>query len=296
MSNQDEQEWKMIMGSRCIHGRPWRRRTACNAWEWVPWTSLHPVLVKRGVYIGECSRLAVLCSNKGNYIEAIKDLNLLYVMRGYPEKLVLSWCKRFIQERWEKRFHNRANDREENVVVLKSRFDDVWNFFSATELSKAVTEYWAEWLERAEKGRYSYDSARPFMPYDHEEGHDLVDVRPNLYRTVIGKDQSEVRSPDLAKIGLLGSRWMVSRKRTKNLFDLATKWKNAVFDKLDEVIAEDNSANVPIDSTLDRWLGLPSDRQLGKHHVDSEHVTLHAKDSDDEMEHPDFGRLSKMYT
>jgi hypothetical protein len=270
---------------------------AGNNRERVPWVSHHPMDVKRGVYIGECSRLAVLCSNKGNYIEAIKDLNLLYVMRGYPEKLVLSWCKRFIQERWEKRFDDRTIERSDNVLVLKSRFDDVWNFFSATELGKTVTEYWAEWLRRAEKGEYSYDPARPFLPYERE-GHDITDVLPKLFRIVKGKDGTDAFSPDLAKIGLLGSRWVVSRKRTKNLFDLTTKWKNAVFQKLDEAITTDitsHSDSVPIDSTLDKWLGLPLNKS-GKPNAVSGNVILHSKDSDDEMEHPEFGRLSKMYT
>ena len=205
---------------------------AGNNRERIPWVSHHPMDVKRGVYIGECSRLAVLCSNKGNYIEAIKDLNLLYVMRGYPEKLVLSWCKKYIQERWEKRFTSRTNEREESVLVLKSRFDDVWNFFSAAELGKTITEYWAEWLERAEKGQYSSDPTRPFPPYN-PQNHDLTDVHPKLFKTVIGEDGLQAYSPDLSKIGLLGSRWIVSRKRTKNLFDPTTKLKNIVFDKVD---------------------------------------------------------------
>jgi hypothetical protein len=267
---------------------------AGNNRERIPWVSHHPMDVKRGVYIGECSRLAVLCSNKSNYLGAIKDLNLLYVMRGYPEKLVLAWCKRNIQERWEKRFVSRTNEREESVLVLKSRFDDVWNFFSAAELGKTITDYWAEWLERAREGRYSSDPARPFPPYD-EDRQDLVDVQQRLFERVRLRDGEEAFTPSLGKIGLLGSRWIVSRKRTKNLLDLTTKWKNMVFDKMDEAIVSEISDCRPQIRTLDEWLGLDATKSVNRPNADSGQP-IHLRDSDDEMVHPEFGRLSKMYT
>ena len=185
--------------------------------------------------------------------------------------------------------------RNESVLVLKSRYDDIWNYFSAAKLGKTVTEYWAEWLECAERGDYSADPAHPFLPYD-PSGHKIVDVQPDLFHTALGKDGEIKFTPNLGKIGLLGSRWIVSRKRNKNLFDLTTKWKNTVFDKLDEIIVKDNLTNVSTDSTLDQWLGLPADRRTGKSNADSGQVHLHSRDSDDAMEHPTFGRLLKIYS
>ena len=122
-----------------------------NNRERIPWVSHHPIDVKRGVYIGELSRLAVLCSHKEIYIEAVRDLNALYQTRGYPVPLFMSWCKKNLQERWEKRFslRNATDQGGESVLVLKTRFDDVWNWFSATELGNTITKYWEEWYERA---------------------------------------------------------------------------------------------------------------------------------------------------
>jgi hypothetical protein len=85
-------------------------------------------------------------------------------------------------------------------------------------------------------------------------------------------------------------------KEDRKSFQPCTKWKNTVFDKLDEVIIEDISTNVPKDSTLVRWLGLQTNRSIGKPDMDSENIILHSKDSDNEMEHPTLGRLSKVYT
>ena len=138
---------------------------------------------KRGVYVGELSRLSVLCSHKEIYIEAVRDLNALYQARGYPIPLIASWCKKNIQERWDKRFtlKNTTDRSEESVLVLKTRFDDVWNWFSATELGETVTKYRAEWYERAAEERYTSDPARPFLPHDPEQPRDLNDVRPELF-------------------------------------------------------------------------------------------------------------------
>jgi hypothetical protein len=87
----------------------------------MPLGSGRALRVERGIYIGECSWLAVLCSTKGNYLEAIRDLNLLYIMRGYLENLVKSWCRKYIQEQWDKRFNFRTNEREdESVLALKT--------------------------------------------------------------------------------------------------------------------------------------------------------------------------------
>jgi hypothetical protein len=254
----------------------------------IRWTS------ERGVYIGELSRLSVLCSHKEIYIEAVRDLNALYQARGYPVPLISSWCKKNIQERWEKRFSskNATDQGGESVLVLKSRFDDVWNWFSATELGNAVTKYWEEWYERAAEERYSNDPSRPFRPHSQEYEHDLTDIHPGLHR-VIQVDGEEVFVPDLGKIGMLGSRWIVSRKRNTNLFDLANVWKKTVFRKLDETIATEGGVNPTIPSTdhLDRQLeAIPRETSL------EEDIILHQRDRSEELEHPEFGRTSKFYT
>uniref|UniRef100_A0A8H8CJX8 Uncharacterized protein n=1 Tax=Psilocybe cubensis TaxID=181762 RepID=A0A8H8CJX8_PSICU len=149
----------------------------------------------------------------------------------------MSWCKKNIQERWEKRFALRVAEHDESILVLKTRFDQVWNWFSAAELGKTVTEYWSAWYEHAEKGLYSADSSRPLIKPDPNYVHDLDDVRPELFTQILVDGETEF-VPDLRKIGLLGSRWIVSRKRNTNLFDLANVWKKTVFRKLDENIAE----------------------------------------------------------
>ncbi|KAH9484659.1 hypothetical protein JR316_0001558 [Psilocybe cubensis] len=250
--------------------------------------------VKRGVYIGELSRLAVLCSTKEIYIGAIRDLNALYLMRGYPENLVMSWCKKNIQERWEKRFALRVAEHDESILVLKTRFDQVWNWFSAAELGKTVTEYWSAWYEHAEKGLYSADSSRPLIKPDPNYVHDLDDVRPELFTQILVDGETEF-VPDLRKIGLLGSRWIVSRKRNTNLFDLANVWKKTVFRKLDENIAEKGGV-VPETQNVNETYHSALVEAAEQISIESDNeIILHRRSTSQEREHPEFGRISKSY-
>ena len=281
-------------GSNAIRWKPYVK--ARNNRERIPWVSHHPADVKRGVYIGELSRLAVLCSHKEIYMEAVKDLNALYRVRGYPVPLIMSWCKKNLQERWEKRFALRTavNDGSESVLVLKTRFDDVLNWFSATELGNTITKYWEEWYERATIGRYSSaDPSLLFPAPDPTFEHGVTDVRPDLFAEVLDGVGESMFVPDLRKIGLLGSRWIVSRKRNTNLFDLANVWKKVVFRQLDESIAQEGGVDPMIPN--DDELYIPEDNRSLIQEVEQD-IILHRRSSSRELEHPEFGRSSKVYT
>ena len=103
--------------------------------------------------------------------------------------------------------------------------------------------------------------------------------------------------PDLCKIGLLGSRWVVSRKRNINLFDLENVWKKVVFRQLDNNIAEESSVipEIPRDDPL--TLMLAADKSLGqalKVEEDNK-IVLHHREHSQELENPEFSRASKIY-
>ena len=121
-------------------------------------------------------------------------------------------------------------------------------------------------------------------------------MKPDLYAVVRGSDGEETFVPDLRKIGLLGRRWIVSRKRNANLFDLANVWKKTVFRKLDEAIAEEGGV-VPMNQTVDALDNLlPADRAAVED-VDQEEdeIILHQRERSEDLEHPEFGRISKSY-
>ncbi|KAF8828443.1 hypothetical protein HHX47_DHR3000031 [Lentinula edodes] len=230
-------------------------RKAMSHQERIPWISHHPLDVKRGSFIGEMSRLATLSSTQSHYLVAIKDLASLYVKRGYPSKAVYHWLNNNKKERWDNRLSlNNQHDglsATEDVLVLKSTFNSAWDYFSASELGKRITRYWKEWLIHAEKGDYS--SKYPKYRFGEDSLKDTV----GSLRSVIdsgapaGVLTAPVTVPDIRLTGLADARWLVSRKRTRNLFDLANLWKKEVFQRMDVDTATNIAQGIPSDNYLD---------------------------------------------
>ena len=229
-----------------LHWEPYRKPG--NHMERIPWISGHPRDVKRGTFIGEMSRLAVLSSKFTTYLEAIKGLVALYVKRGYPRDLVTYWVKQNLQVRWEKRLSEKddtAND--EGVLVLKSHYNPAWNYFHAKELGDTIFNYWRAWYEKAERGeargspyeKLSFPRpSRNWGAVDNVEGCFLTEVPDGVGGTLM--------IPDIRKLGLLDRRMIVSRKRTRNLFDLTNLWKKLVLLEVDENEAADRISEIQL--------------------------------------------------
>ena len=201
--------------------------------ERIPWISHHPLDVKRGTFIGEMSRLATLSSTHSSYCTAIKSLAALYIVRGYPQDLINAWLKNNIQERWEKRL-NDSRPHTDGVLVLKSEFNTAWNYFSATELGNTILGFWRDWLQHAEDSSYN-------IHYPQYTGAtaDLSETRQELTTPVVALD-AVCQIPDIRKLDILNRRMIVSRKRTRNLFDLTTLWKKLVLSNMEQQVLPDN--------------------------------------------------------
>ena len=110
-----------------------------NHKERIPWASNHPKDVKKGTFIGEMSRMAVLSSKPEHYLEAIRELKALYVARGYPIDLVSKWIKEHCSKRWENR-HHEVNQDPGQPFVLKTHYNPAWSTFNIQDLSKCITD------------------------------------------------------------------------------------------------------------------------------------------------------------
>jgi len=228
-------------------------RKARSHQERIPWISHHPLDVKRGTFIGEMSRLATLSSIFTHYKDAIDSLVGLYIKRGYPSDLVLKWMKDNFKVRWEKRISVSSNAEHEHndVLVLKSSFNTAWNYFSAHELGDVVLGYWRTWCIQAAENHFN--SNEGFYRFDSSIG-DLELVDPELCSEYHSSD-GPVMMPDIRKLDILNRRFIVSRKRTRNIFDLTSLWKKAAIQRFEEALHEEgNNDDIPmLDDNDDRW-------------------------------------------
>ncbi|GLB46000.1 hypothetical protein LshimejAT787_5200010 [Lyophyllum shimeji] len=202
----------------------------------IPFHSAHPIDVKKGTFSGEMSRMATLSSTLPVYKEAVKDLIGLYCNRGYPERLLKSWAKSQIDERWSNRLRVKE-DKLEGVLVLKTEFNQVWEYFNVKELGMTITSVWRKWLTKAEYA----SRARAWHEAKHSTSLDplsLAGIPAAATMPIVVKrgDGSEFVQaiPDVRKLDILERRWITSRKRTLNLHDLTNSWKKIVMEHVAE--------------------------------------------------------------
>src|ERR1700761_504513 len=192
-------------------------RKAGNHQERIPWISAHPYDVKRGTFLGEMSRMAVLSSTERHYLDALRGLVSLYIHRGYPADEVHKWLYSNIQVRWEKRLQQKQPETVANTLVLKTEYNLAWNYFNAHELGQEIFDYWRTWLAKHDARDYSTDYP---APGHHDE------LPPG-------------ETYDLRDTTLFNSRVLVSRKRTRNFLDLTNLWKKTVLENLERDVLAD---------------------------------------------------------
>jgi hypothetical protein len=197
-------------------------RKAGNHQERIPWISAHPLDVKRGTFLGEMSRLAVLSSTMETYLEALRDLISLYIHRGYPADLVHKWYNSNILKRWNEKLENRPVPTAD-TLVLKTEYNLAWNYFNAHQLGQTIFNYWSEWLRRADTGSHNLEYPAPAQI--RGTSREVFDVR---------------------ETNILNSRVILSRKRTRNFLDLTNLWKKSVLESLERDVLGEIANNVRV--------------------------------------------------
>jgi hypothetical protein len=203
-----------------LHYMPYRK--AGNHQERIPWISAHPLDVKRGTFLGEMSRLAVLSSTMETYLEALKGLISLYIHRGYPAELVHKWYYSNIQVRWSKKLEDRPEPTAD-TLVLKTEYNLAWNYFNAHELGQTILDYWGDWLKKHDAGAHDIDHPAP--PRNKGAQEEVWDLR---------------------ETGIFNSRVILSRRRTRNFLDLTNLWKKVVLENLERDVLAEIAGNVRV--------------------------------------------------
>jgi hypothetical protein len=241
-----------------VEHKPFRK--ARNHLERIPWSSHHPKDVKKGTFVGEMSRLAVLCSTPDAYIEAINDLMLLYIARGYPVDLVKAWLRDNTATRWKNRLGDPRKARD--AFVLKSRFNRAWEGFNVHELGQTVVDSWLTWLVdndvrmsrlmASSIGSFGNETiGRGFVAGSSTEVPSEVAAssRGSLFTQTLvplGKHMEFLPLLDVRKAGLIDRDWIVSRRRNRNLFDFVSMLRKFV-------VVHEEAQGTGSDSHMDDW-------------------------------------------
>jgi hypothetical protein len=240
-----------IDGDRIFH-EPFVK--AMSHRERIPWSSAHPLDVKRGTFCSEISRLATLCSDKPVYVKQCEEAVNLYIGRGYPPALVTKWLKDQQEKRWETRIAVKSvEDPACTYFTLKTHFNDAWYHFNVGELQTRITSHWASGApesvvvkRKLRKGvERSIKRVKVTLQGAEFPGQSRLDV------VQVGSSRAEPlrfgavqRDNSFAQQSLMvrahtakwinTAKFLVSRKKNTQLWDITRSWNKVVWEKFQE--------------------------------------------------------------
>ena len=222
--------------------------------ERIPWSSAHPLDVKRGTFSSEISRLATLCSDKSVYLTQCEEAVNLYIGRGYPPAVVRSWLAKQKEKRWEDRVADKAEDPSGNTFfTLKTHFNEAWNSFNVGELQTRILHHWREFdsdstLGRRRRGRDSLGDPPPArrvrvtlqgsefpgqsrLAFVNEADGNRAEVSGLTgVRSGLDAENDRLQVSAWTKEWVDTAKFLVSRRKNTQLWDVTRVWNKTVWD------------------------------------------------------------------
>ena len=116
--------------------KPYRK--PLNNYERIPYTSAHPLHIKRPAFLGQVSRIARLCSRHYTYYTEISYVRDIYLKYAYPPHFLYTWIRQEDRIRWDSRYENKKEALEGSPFWLKSVYNDVWKHIDLRSVWSAM--------------------------------------------------------------------------------------------------------------------------------------------------------------
>ena len=159
--------------------RPFRKRG--NQQAYLPWSSAHPMHVKKRLVIGETTRLSLLCSEEPTFLEEVARFKEALSRRGYPAKALNTWTRRVP---WHRRLDilEKARIPEERSadapLRIPTTYNPIWEHIDLGKVFDRVTDEWHEVL-----------TDRPTrLSLSQSRGENLMDLLSSWNKTVLGNE------------------------------------------------------------------------------------------------------------
>lgn len=113
-------------------------RKELNKHLYIPWSSAHPLHVKKAFVKAELIRFAIVSSEVGYFAESRRQFYGNLRRRGYPPETLENW---FLQVSFEKRavYLDLAKPEEDIApLMLSGQYNPVWEYINVEEISRAM--------------------------------------------------------------------------------------------------------------------------------------------------------------
>lgn len=130
------------LGLRACETRLFRKEL--NKHLYIPWSSAHPLHVKKGFVKAELTRLAIISSQARFFAEAKREFYSNLRRRGYPSQTLIEW---FTQVHYDNRplllLPKPAQD-DNAPLMLSGYYNPVWEYVDVNEVLKTAKRYWVK--------------------------------------------------------------------------------------------------------------------------------------------------------
>jgi len=127
------------LGLRVCHTRLFRKEM--NRHLYIPWSSAHPLHVKKGFVKAELSRFAIICSRPEYFAEARQEFYGNLRRRGYPVQALREW---FLQVHYDARPVLLLPKQKSDAapLMLSGHYNPTWEFVDVKEVLTAARMFW----------------------------------------------------------------------------------------------------------------------------------------------------------
>lgn len=129
-----------------VQSRVYRKRM--NRHQYIPWSSAHPLSVKKAFIKAELTRFMVISSSKGLFEEKAQNFMQALGRRGYPSATLHIWKK---QVNYKDRQYSLSKRKDTSArglpLMLPSTYDEVWEYIDMREIFNVMRD---EWLKTGE--------------------------------------------------------------------------------------------------------------------------------------------------
>jgi len=124
-----------------LQTRVYRKRM--NKHQYIPWSSAHPIAVKKAFIKAELTRFMTISSSRKLYEERVMEFMDALNRRGYPASTLRLWTK---QVNYKDRLSSLLNDKEKSKglpLMLPSSYDEIWELLDVQSVFEIMQKEWS---------------------------------------------------------------------------------------------------------------------------------------------------------
>lgn len=108
-------------------------RKFLNKYMYIPYSSAHPLSVKKAFIKAERTRIRLLCSEEEDFLKSQRFFFLNLLRRGYPAKLLNTWFNLPLTS-------NSRQEEKEDRLIFPSYYNPLWEYISVFNIGKEFQE------------------------------------------------------------------------------------------------------------------------------------------------------------